>query len=75
MPRIDVRDVPPAQRHPRIRTAFEEMDPGETLELVNDHEPKPLFYEFRSEVEGFHADGYEVEREAPNEFVARFPKQ
>ena len=75
MPRLDVRDVPPAQRHPRIRTAFEELDSGETLELVNDHEPKPLFYEFRSEVAGFDADGYEVRREAPDEFVARFPKQ
>jgi len=37
MPRIDVRDVPPAQRRPRIRTAFDEMGSGETLELVTDH--------------------------------------
>jgi len=75
MPRIDVRDVPPAERHPRIRTAFAEMDSGETLELVNDHEPKPLFYEFRSEVAAFDADGYEVEQAAPGEYVASFPKQ
>jgi uncharacterized protein (DUF2249 family) len=75
MPRIDVRDLPPAQRHPLIKTAFEEMDRGETLELVNAHEPKPLFYEFRSEVEAFDADGYEVEQSSPGEYVASFPKQ
>ena len=75
MPRLDVRDIPPAQRHPRIKTTFEEMDSGETLELVNDHEPKPLFYEFQSEVDAFDADGYEVERAGASEFVARFPKQ
>jgi len=75
MPRLDVRDVPPAQRHPRIRTAFEELDSGETLELVNDHEPKPLFYEFESTVEAFDADGYEVTRTEPDEYVATFPKR
>lgn len=75
MPRIDVCDVPPAQRHPQIKAAFEDMDSGETLELVNDHEPKPLFYEFRSEVDEFDSDGYEVEQAAPGEFVARFPKR
>jgi uncharacterized protein (DUF2249 family) len=75
MPRLDVRDVPPAERHPRIRTLFTDMDSGDTLELVNDHEPKPLFYEFQAEVEAFDADGYEVEQQASDEYVARFPKQ
>ncbi len=62
-------------RHPRIHDAFDELDPGETLTIVNDHEPKPLFYEFQAEVESFDADGYEVERVADDEFVARFPKR
>lgn len=75
MPRLDVREVPPADRHPRSKTAFAEMEPGDTLELVNDHEPKPLFYEFQAEVDAFAADGYEVERQGPDEYVARFPKQ
>ncbi|WP_254767843.1 DUF2249 domain-containing protein [Salinilacihabitans rarus] len=75
MTRLDVRDVPPVNRHPRIHDAFDELDPGETLTIVNDHEPKPLFYEFQAEVESFDADGYEVERVADDEFVARFPKR
>ena len=72
--RLDVREVPPAERHPKIHDAFESLEPGETLVLVNDHEPTPLFYEFRAEVPSFDADGYVVERQESDEFVAHFPK-
>ncbi|MFC3476748.1 DUF2249 domain-containing protein [Halobacterium litoreum] len=75
MPTLDVRDVPPSDRHPQIHTVFEDMDEGETLELVNDHDPKPLFYEMQAERDAFDADGYEVERRGPDEFVAFFPKE
>ena len=74
MTRLDVRDIPPVNRHPKIHDAFEALEPGETLTIVNDHEPKPLFYEFQAEVDAFDADGYEVERVDTEEFVARFPK-
>ena len=72
---LDLRDVPPADRHPKIHDAFESLESGETLELVNDHEPKPLFYEMQAEVDEFDADGYDVERRGPTEFVALFPKK
>lgn len=74
MTKLDVRDVPPVNRHPKIHDAFEALEPGESLKIINDHEPKPLFYEFEAEVDSFDADGYEVERVAPDEFVATFPK-
>jgi uncharacterized protein (DUF2249 family) len=69
-----VRDVPPAERHPTIYEAFAALDSGEALTIVNDHEPKPLFYEMQAEVEAFDADGYTVDRVGPEEFVATFPK-
>ncbi|QLD85655.1 DUF2249 domain-containing protein [Natronomonas halophila] len=72
---LDVRDVPPAERHPKIHDAFVDLDSGEELVIVNDHDPKPLFYEFEAEVDDFDADGYAVEQEAENRFVARFPKR
>ena len=72
---LDLRNVPPAERHPRIHEAFDELDSGEALELVNDHEPKPLFYEMQAEVDAFDADGYEVEQRGPTEYVARLPKR
>lgn len=75
MPTVDVREMPPPERHPKIHETFEEMDSGEVLEVVNDHEPKPLFYEMKAEVDSFDADEYEVEREGAQKFVAKFPKK
>jgi len=72
---LDLRDVPPPERHPKIHDEFERLDAGEVLEIVNDHEPKPLFYEMRAEVETFDADAYEVEHRGANEFVAHLPKK
>ncbi|MFC3959372.1 DUF2249 domain-containing protein [Halovivax cerinus] len=75
MTELDVRDVPPMERHPKIHDAFEDLNDGESLTIVNDHEPKPLFYEFQAEVETFDADGYEVEQVDDAEFRATFPKR
>ena len=58
-----------------IHEAFEQLDVGETLTIVNDHEPKPLFYEFQAEVEAFDAEGYAAEKAGPNQFEAEFPKE
>jgi uncharacterized protein (DUF2249 family) len=49
---IDVRPVAPAQRHPLIFETFEGLAPGESFILVNDHDPKPLYYQFKFEREG-----------------------
>ncbi|MEK8025907.1 MAG: hypothetical protein RLY78_3865 [Pseudomonadota bacterium] len=39
---IDVRLLPPAERHPAIFAAFQALQPGEHLALLSDHEPVPL---------------------------------
>ena len=49
---LDVRQTPPAQRHPMIFQTFEALKPGEAFILVNDHDPKPLYYQFKFEREG-----------------------
>lgn len=74
MPEIDVREIPPVSRHERIHDEFEAMGAGETLTIVNDHEPKPLYYEMAAEVASFDEEGYEARQEAPDRFVAEFPK-
>lgn len=72
---FDVRDIPPSNRHPKIHAAFEELAAGGTLTIVNDHEPKPLVYEFQAEIEAFDAGGYEVEQRGESEFRPRSPKR
>lgn len=72
---LDLRDVPPPERHGKIFDAFDDLPSGETLTLVNDHEPRPLFYEMRAEVDAFDADNYEVEQRGEQEFVATLPKK
>src|SRR5664279_4072502 len=49
---LDVRAVPHAGRHTQIFEAFEALDAGAGFELVNDHDPKPLYYQFAAERPG-----------------------
>ncbi len=49
---LDVREVPPRIRHPRIFQTFDDLRAGESFVLVNDHDPKPLFYQFQAERSG-----------------------
>lgn len=60
MPKLDIRETPPVNRHDKIHGEFDGMDPGETLTIVNDHEPKPLYYEMAAEVPAFNGEAYEV---------------
>jgi uncharacterized protein (DUF2249 family) len=49
---VDVREIQPRERHPLIFGTFDELSPGEALMLINDHDPKPLFYQFQAESGG-----------------------
>jgi uncharacterized protein (DUF2249 family) len=47
-----VRGIAPRERHPLIFNAFDGLSNGQAFILVNDHDPKPLYYQFRFEREG-----------------------
>ena len=49
MKTIDVREIPPKNRHPLIFQTFDALNAGDAFELVNDHDPKPLYYQFLHE--------------------------
>lgn len=49
---VDARVLPIPQKHPTIFRAFDELAVGETMLLVNDHDPKPLYYTFAAERTG-----------------------
>jgi len=49
---IDVRDLAPRDRHPLIFSALRGLAVAETMEIVNDHDPKPLYYQMQAERRG-----------------------
>lgn len=49
MQELDVRNDPPARRHDVILEAWHELPAGDGFVLVNDHDPKPLYYQFAAE--------------------------
>jgi uncharacterized protein (DUF2249 family) len=49
---LDVRSEPPARRHELIFDTYDALGPGEGFVLVNDHDPKPLRYQFEAEHAG-----------------------
>ncbi len=49
---LDVRTLAPAQRHETIFAAYGALAPGGAFVLVNDHDPKPLRYQFAAEHPG-----------------------
>ncbi len=49
---LDVRNVVPRERHPLIFNTFAALRGGETFELINDHDPRPLYYQFHAEHSG-----------------------
>ncbi len=46
---LDVREIAPRTRHPLIFQTFDQLQPGAAFVLVNDHDPKPLYYQFSFE--------------------------
>ena len=49
---LDVRTESPARRHALIFDTYEQLGPGAGFVLVNDHDPKPLYYQFAAEHAG-----------------------
>jgi uncharacterized protein (DUF2249 family) len=49
---IDVRPMPPRERHATIFNTWEALPPGDGILLVNDHDPLPLYYQFAVEHQG-----------------------
>jgi uncharacterized protein (DUF2249 family) len=51
-PVLDIRREPPATRHAVIFAKFDALEPGMGFELVNDHDPRPLYYQLSAEQPG-----------------------
>ncbi|HKK45783.1 MAG TPA: DUF2249 domain-containing protein [Balneolaceae bacterium] len=45
---LDVRNLIPIKRHEKLLKLFKDLPVNESFIFINDHDPKPLYYEFRS---------------------------
>ncbi len=63
---LGLRPMPPRESHEKIFMTWK-LGLGETLKIINDHDPKPLHYQFEAEM----PETYEWKYEG---YTARNPK-
>lgn len=61
---LDVRPVAPKDRYERIMGAYEDLAPGDMLELTVDHDPQCMYYTLRA-TRGEEAFGFEYLENGP----------
>ena len=70
--KLDLREIVVFERHPKIFEAWENLNSGETLQIINDHDPRPLHYQF----DGEYKDSYNWEyvQKGPKDWVVNITK-
>ena len=69
---LDLRPMPPFERHKKIFQMWDALKPGETLRITNDHDPKPLYYHFEAEYKNQFE--WKFEEEGPKDWVFTIKK-
>jgi regulator of cell morphogenesis and NO signaling len=46
---LNVTLIEPRLKHPTIFKHFDELNPGQSFQILNDHDPKPLYYQMLGE--------------------------
>jgi uncharacterized protein (DUF2249 family) len=46
---LDARVIPPRDKHPSIFRTFDSLKSGQSMILINDHDPRPLRYQLSAE--------------------------
>lgn len=70
---LDVRVIPPRDKHPTIFRTFDELARGESLVIINDHDPRPLRYQLSAERPDAFTWTYEAE--GPEEWRVRIDRR
>ncbi len=74
---MDMRTLVPIERHKKLLQVFKDLPVGERFVFINDHDPIPLYYEFRSihgDVVGWeylHRGGHEWKVQVTREEVSQ----
>ncbi len=70
---LDVTTIAPKDRHPLIFKTFDGLKADDGFVLVNDHDPKPLYYSFLHEREG--RFGWEYLEQGPEVWKVRITRK
>lgn len=73
MRELNVTTIPPRDRHPLIFETFDGLSTDDSIILINDHDPKPLYYSFLHEREG--RFGWEYLEQGPEAWKVRITKK
>ena len=49
---IDIREIPPRERHPLILSTFRGLGVFAAMEIVNDDDPGPLYFQMQTDQPG-----------------------
>ena len=69
---LDVRELTPQEHHSTILAHFDALDLGETLRLINDHNPRQLHFQLIIERPGMFE--WKPEQQGPEVWVIRIRK-
>jgi uncharacterized protein (DUF2249 family) len=72
MKTLDLRPLPPRERHTKIFETWNSLESGETMKIINDHDPKPLRYQFEAEQSGKFE--WEYEQEGPADWIVNIKR-
>ena len=69
---LDLRSIPPFERHVKIFQSWESLGKGQALRIINDHDPKPLRYQFEAEEKGKYE--WKYEQEGPKDCIVKIKR-
>lgn len=69
---LDVRPLVPRDRHALIFERLDALRPDEALLLVNDHDPRPLYYQLMAERPGIY--DWAPEEQGPERWAIRITR-
>jgi uncharacterized protein (DUF2249 family) len=69
---LDLRPILSFDRHEKIFELWNNLKPGEALKIINDHDPKPLYYQFEAEYKDKYE--WEYEQKGPKDWIVKIKK-
>ena len=69
---LDLRPMPPFERHEKIFQIWDGLKAGEALKIINDHDPKPLWYQFEVEYKGKYE--WQYDQKGPKDWIVKIKR-